>query len=177
MSNTVFHITSKKFKSKLFDEKVDVYLSDFFVMKHNLTSSQEKYLENKFKNKEKQLEKEFKTNTNFIYFIENFNSSSKREGLVVYKVNSFFKGYYDEHEQYDLEVIGTLTGTIRNYKIETDLKTVEKSRRRNEYKKMINGKLFIEPFGYDYIGYRLHLNAKDKNNSLEGYCRGHGYSL
>ncbi len=174
MSNTVFHITSKKFKSKLFDEKVDIYLSDFFVMKNDLTMNQEKYLENKFKSKEKDLENKFKTN---IYFIENFNSSSKREGLVVYKVNSSFQGYYDEHEQYDLEIIGTLTGTIRNYKIETDLMLVEKNRRINEYKKMINGKLSIGRFGYDYIGYRFYLNAKDKNESSGFYCRGHGYSL
>lgn len=171
MSNTVFHITSKKFKSTLFGEKIDIYLSDFFAMKHELTINQKKYLENKFKNKEKNLEK------GFIYFIENFNSSSKREGLVVYKVNCSFKGYYDEYEQYDLEVIGTLTGTSRNYKIETDLILIEKMRRMNEYKKMINGKLFIEPFGYDHIGYRLHLNAKDKKNPSGFYCRGHGYSL
>lgn len=162
MTVTTYRVTKKTITSKLLDDKIKINLSNCYGITNYLKEKDYNLLSNHFN-------KHFKPLEHDLFFIDNVND--KFNGSVVYKAPSDYLGYHDDYDLDKFEIVGTLLGEPRNYKIETDLVKVEQRRREQEIILMKKGRLHIGCIGNDHEAYKKELTERDINGV---HCRGHG---
>ncbi|WP_210499640.1 hypothetical protein [Vibrio crassostreae] len=170
MSNVLSRMSAKTFRATLGNQKVTIQVATSYGLANYVSDEQLEKIEERFTKKAD-------------YFI---SANEVNAGFTVYKMSEGYKGHHDEYAEEDYEVVGTLMGKPRSFRIETDLKEVERVRRQYQVVKMEKGQYTVgapidaegnvvgEPIGNDVSKLKDSWAEKDATDGAGMHCRGHG---
>ena len=170
MSNVLSRMSAKTFRATLGNTKVTIQVATSFGLANYVKDDQLEKIELGFSKKADYL----------------ISANEVHAGFVVYKMPEGYKGYHDEYAEEDFEIVGTLMGKPRSFRIETDLKEVERVRRQYKVLKMEKGLYTVgapidsegntvgEPIGQDVEKLKASWAEKDAVDGAGMHCRGHG---